>query len=415
MGLLELCLLSVLTPQEPVPTNDPPAPTTVPAAIAVDVPQGTDDERGKLKTAEREGAKADPRILGQLASSPTEKIASRAAYLLGRLTGPEAVAAANAVVTASPHASARAHAMAALFRHASMASVPAAIAALEDGDRTVRTFAAQLLGKLRRPAAVAPLLALLERGTTGEGKATDVQAALIALHDLGAREHLLRTATALEQHPSNGAGEALAYCFQGLSPKLERDQEVTLLVAVLGHREPLLRRYAIGRLGAIADPTTAVALEGRLATEGQELRPLVEVALGQVRRDRAAEAGEGLQRAIDSARALVGKARARWDELSETGKWIVAGTPVSLLLLLVLVGRLRRRRGEQAAAAATMALVAPSDEHLQELAAEAEALEAAAMAEAAAEEAETAESFATAGDAEAVAEETVDDDGLVRR
>lgn len=417
MGLLELCLLSVLSPQEPASTQDPPQPVAAPVpTVAIEVPQGTQDERTKLKTAELAGSKADPQVLGELASAANEKIAARAAWLLGRLAGEAAVTATNTVVTASPHATARCHAMGALLRHASVSSVPAAIAALEDPDRIVRTYAAQLLGKLKRPAAVTPLLALLERGdkdASKDTKATDVQAALIALHDLGAREHLLRAATALDRHPAVGAGEALAYCFQGLSPKLDRGQEVTLLVAMLNHREQLLRRYVIGRLGVLADPTTAVALEGRLATEGPELRPLVEVALGQVRHDRTAEASEGLQRVLDGAKAVAAKARARWDGLSENGRWIVGGAPVALLLLLMVAGRLRRRRGERAAAAATMALVAPSDEHLQDLATEAEALEAAAMAEAMAADAEAAAAAGVEdGDG---AEEAVEDDGLVRR
>lgn len=422
MGLLELCLLSLVSPQEPAPVAAPPAPSvTIPAATTTtpttplvlptqepapttQPPGAGDDERMQLQAAEQAGAKADPQVLGQLTSSPNEKVASRASWLLGRLSGEKVVAVMNKVMSESPHAAARLQTMNALLRHASLASVPTAIAALEDTDIGVRTLAAQLLGKLRRPAALDPLLAVLERRTanTADGvKATDVQATLLALNDLGAGDHLLRIATALHERPAAGTGEALSYTFQNLSPKLDRKQEVSVLVAVLGHREPLLRRYAIGRLGTLAEPTTAAALEGRLGTEGAELRPLVEVALSQVRRDRTTEPNEGWLKVVETGKALVAKAKTRWDGLSEQGRWIVGSTPVALLLMLVVVGRMRRRRTAQASAAATMALVAPSEEHLQDLAAEAEALEEAAAAEAQA-------ATATAEDAPA------EEDDLVR-
>ncbi len=408
MGLLELCLLSVLSPQQPTPAPAVPGATPTPVQVAPPTAPPTDDERAKLLLAERAGAKADPEALGQLTDSPNDKVATRAGYLLARLNGEPAITVCNRVVVRSPHAVARLQAVNALLRHASISSVAPAIAALEDADRDVRTIAAQLLGKLRRPAAVQPLLALLERTDTsdsataptktGAPKATDVQAALIALHDLDARDHLLRAANALEQRAANGAGDALAWLFQGLSPKLPRADETTLLVAVLGHREAMLRRYAIGRLGVLAEPSTAAALEGRLGTEGSELRPLVEVALSQVRADKTAQV-EGLQRVIDSGKALFAKARARWDALSDQGRWIVGASPVALIVVFMLVSRLRRRRANAASAAATMALVAPSEEHIQEMAEEAEALEAAADAEASME-----------GDAVAA-----EDDGLVHR
>ena len=394
MGLLELCLVSLLTPQEPAPTAKPDA-VSIPSVVgsnapAADVAQGNEDERNMMRDAERAGAKADPSVLAQLASSPNEKVAARAAFLLGRVDGEAAVAALGEVVTATPHVSARLQAMNALLRRADVGSTQAAIRALDDADASVRTLAAQLLGKLRRPAAVDPLLALLERPReeptadprNANQKATDIQAALLALHDLGAKDQLLRAANALQQHPANGAGESLSFCFQNLSPKLEPKQEVTVLVAVLAHREPLLRRYAIGRLGTLADPTTATALEGRLASESAELRPLVEVALSQVRSDPSDPMNDNLHKFIANAKSLAAQARTRWDTLPVPGRWLVAGVPVSVLLLFVLMARRRRRRADRAAADATMALVAPSDEHVQELAEEAEALEAAVAAEA---------------------------------
>lgn len=416
MALLATCLLSWLLPQEPA-TPAAPTPPPVPSIVSSltpggDVAQGNDDERAKMQAAERAGSKADAAVLTQLASSPNEKVAARAAFLLGRVDGEKATTALGEVVTASPHTSARTQAMAALLKRGDVTSVQAAIRGLEDQDLTVRTLAAQLLGKLRRPAAVDPLLALLERTRTeppktttrrrnDEPKATDLQAALVALQDLGAKEHLLRAATALHEHPANGVGDALSYLFQNLSPKLDRKTEVTVLVAVLGHHEPLLRRYAIGRLGALAEPTTASALEGRLVNE-TELRPLVEVALSQVRHDPTAPTNDSVQKMLETAKGVAAQAKVRWNALPEQGRWIVAGSPVSLLVLFFVLGRWRRGRRDRQAADATMALVAPSDEHLQEMAAEAEALEAAANAEALAAHADAAANAEAPADDELV-------------
>jgi hypothetical protein len=57
----------------------------------------------------------------------------------------------------------RAQALQGLLRHHDVSSLATATAALEDSDRTVRTLAAELLGKLRRPTSIEPLLAVLDR------------------------------------------------------------------------------------------------------------------------------------------------------------------------------------------------------------------------------------------------------------
>ena len=121
-----------------------------------------------------------------------------------------------------------------------------------------------------------------------KGPATDPQAALLALHDLAppirccARRP--RCTTARPRPPA----KRLAFCCQSLVPKLAKADQVTILLAILGHREPPVRRFAIGRLAELEDPATAKALSGRLATEGNELRPLVELALAQVRKQKMA-------------------------------------------------------------------------------------------------------------------------------
>lgn len=381
MGLLELCLLPLLSAQDPTPTTVPTgAEAAPPAATAPANADATTSDRERLLAAEQAGAKADPKLLAELSSSPDAAVAARAAWVLGKLTGAEPIVLLRQVAVESPHATARRQAMHALLLNSQVASFSAASTGLEDTDIGVRTLAAELLGKLRRPAALAPLLALVEQGERpASGPATDVQAALLALHDLGAQEQLLRLATALHDRPAAGTGQALTWCFQELAPKLEKKDQATLLVAVLDHREPLLRRYAIGRLAELALPTTANALEGRLAKEDAELRPLVELALAQVRGLDQPRADDEFEQALANAKVLWAKIRGRWDRMSTKDQAIAGAIPLSLLVVLILAGKLRRRRRDAMAAAQTMAMLAPSEEHLEQMAAEAEA-EAEAMA-----------------------------------
>ncbi len=368
MGLLELCLLPLLSPQEPAANGSPVTPA---AAVAAPAP---DPDVLALLAAERLGANADVTVLATLASSKNETVAARAAWLLGRTKDQQTEALCGEVATKSPHAEARLQAMYALRNHGDTSAVTAGLQGLLDSDRRVRTIAAQLLGRLRRPTAVEPLLALLDRSRTDRpGSATDLQAALLALHDLGAAEHLLRAATAIHDGKATGTGEALAFCFQDLSPQLERKQEITTLLAVLDHKEPLLRRFAIGRLAELGDPTTAPALQARLNQE-TELRPLVEVALVQLRGDEQEPSTDELERALTNVRHLAARAATRWAALTEMERWIGGTVPVALLVLLLVTIRMRRRHAAAAAAAATAALVAPSDEYLEEMNAEAEAL-----------------------------------------
>jgi len=268
------------------------------------------------------------------------------------------------------------------------------------------------LGKLRRPTAIEPLLQVLDRTrkpadpttTNPSTIATDVQATLLALHDLGAADKLLRAATAVHDGQANGAGEALAYCLQELSRQLPRAEEQTLLMAVLDHREPLVRRFAIGRLAEL-DATSAIsALERRLATESDSLRPLVEAALVQLRRDTMQAPTDELARARQNATLLWHKAKAWWLAASPTEQGIAAGAPVLLLLVFVLLRRSRARAAAAAEAATMTALVAPSEEYAEQVAAEAAELVAAAEEVAQQEDAASEDAAAELGD-EAVAPE----------
>ncbi len=373
MALLALCLVSVLTPQDPAPAVNAPMPSVTPA-----VTTQASDGAATLAKLETAGSQADPMALARLTRDTDQAIASRASWLLARRQDRPALQAMQTVVVDSPHADARTHAMQGALRFGDAASTATAITALGDSDRRVRTFAAQLLGKLKRPAANDPLLGLIEssRTTCEPGIATDLQAALLALHDLGAGDCLLRVATALHDSKAEGTGSALAFYCQGLALKLEPSQQVTFLLAVLGHREPLVRRFAIGRLAELRDATSVKALEGRLATETDELRPLVELALAQVRNDKPAPPVDEMARATQNLRAIASTLQAQWQALLPWQQGATVGGVVLMLLAIVLMRRRSRAARDAAAAAATMALVAPSDEYVAEAEAEAEQLAA---------------------------------------
>jgi HEAT repeat protein len=371
MGLLAACVFLVLAPQAPVAAvpivQDPP--TAQPAGPSP-------DEAKALATLEKQGDKADVAGLAILAGSNDAAIAKRAAWVLANSKNKAALRPLQDVVAGNAHADARVFAMQAVLRFQDVSATQTAVDALRDADRRVRTLAAEFLGKLKRPAAVDPLLGLVEgtRTASEPGAATDVQAALLALHDLGAVDKLLRIATALHDSKAEGTGEALAFCCQNLSPKLPAAEQTTFLLAILGHREPLVRRFAIGRLGELADPTSAKALEGHLGNETKELRPLVEVALARVRNDKVAPPTDEVARATHNLQALLHTGKTWWNGLEPLHQGIAAGVPVVFLIAVVMVVRARRRRAHAAAAAATIALVQPSETFAAEAAAEAEQL-----------------------------------------
>ena len=444
MRLLELCLTSLLSPQapglpspateppaatapgvqEPAPTQ--PAPATDPATPATPgtTPSETTATTGNAPAATQspeaapaQDSEGEQRVRRTLGEDPVDAMAAVAE--LAKAKKGAANPFLQRVVAESRHADARTAAMQALFRSADVGVTSTAIQALEDADHRVRTLAAQTLGKLRRPTAVEPLLQLLDRtrkpaepattdtitSAAGTKIATDVQATLLALHDLGAADKLLRAATAVHDGQAHGAGEALAYCLQELSRQLPRAEEQTLLLAVLDHREPLVRRFAIGRLAEL-DATSAIsALERRLAKETDSLRPLVEAALVQLRRDSMQQPTDELARARQNATLLWHKAKAWWLAATPTEQGLAAGTPVFLLVVFVLLQRRRARAAAAAEAAAMTALVAPSEEYADQVAAEAAELVAAAEEVAMQEEAASDEAAAESGDEAAATEQ----------
>lgn len=360
MGLLVLSLLCVLSPQDPAP-NWPIVPGTGSEPVIAQA-----EDRVVLAELERAGNGADPQVLARLACSTNAPVAARAAWLLSRRKDRPAWEPLRKIASTSPHADARVHAMQALLGFDDVASTATGIAGLDDADRRVRTLAAQLLGKLQRPTAIEPLLALVDRkqAQAEPGPATDVQAALLALADLGAADALLRASVAVHDARVEGVGQALAYCCQQLVPKMSAERRRSFLLSAVAHRELLVRRFAIVALADSRDPAVVKALEGRLATEVDALRPLLEATLAGIRPVQATTNDGELARATRNVQAITNRASAYWQRLDNTQRCMVAAIPVVGCMLLLWWRARRRTAIEAASTRAVIDLVQPSEELL---------------------------------------------------
>ena len=354
-----------MSPQQPAAQTAPATEQAAPSAQAIPDPQ---DPRKQLAQLEKAGEYADATELARLANHDNQAIAARATWLLAHSKNPAHLNELPAIIESNPHAEARLQALQGIRLHGDASALPIAVGALEDLDRRVRTLAVQVLGKLRRPASVAPLLQLVRtESINADGSpATDIQAALLTLSDFGAAEHLLRMAADVADGNAVGCGEALTYAFQNLSPKLGATKETTALIAVLDHKEPLLRRYAITRLTELGDAKTATALQGRLGQESPELRPLLEVAIAQLQNEGTAPPTDEFQRATENAKVLGSRIMKWWNGLDTTYQAMFGAIPVVLIILMMIRRRAARRRAHEADAQAAAALVAPSDEYLED-------------------------------------------------
>lgn len=315
-----------------------------------------------LRRAEKDGkSTASAEIVLPLIRHSDAAIAARAVWLLGEWQAKEAAPEIGQLLLTHGNAGLRLQALAALDRMRDPSSNDAIARATSDEAVAVRALAAQAL--VRRGVTVAenPLLALLQaHGKERTANApTDVAAALVALHDLGAKEHLL-TAAAAVRFTAPETGIALAFLFQGLSPELEPHVEATTLAAVLDHAEPLLRRYAIQRLGELRNPATASALESRLGVENAELEPLIRLSLQQARGTDAAIESDLAERAKANALAIGRMVERQWNRMGPETKLSAGGAAavVALGVFLILVARRRTKHAE--AAREALAMVAPS-------------------------------------------------------
>jgi HEAT repeat protein len=315
----------------------------------------TDATLFRVLTALEEQGEAGARELVDYLIHDDPLIVARAAWALGRMRHAPAVPALIDLVDGHAEVSVRRHAIGALRALRDPRSASASVRALADDDPMVRSLAAANLGALRHGAAKDALVATLS-ATTPPNDSTDDRdaiAALLALGDLADAEQLLPAATAFERS-ANPAQEAVVWVFQQLSPQIDATRESTLLMAVLDHRSTLLRRYAIQRLGELAEPRTAAALEARLATEDDALRPLVEVSLAAVRGGGAETADRGPIDELGATLApLVARAEATWAD-PQARRAILIGLGAFVVLMIgfgwILRARRRRRQAENWAA-----------------------------------------------------------------
>lgn len=226
----------------------------------------------QLREAERNGARGEDLI--PLLTAPSTLVASRAAWLLTEKPYP---AAAPALTTLVTHESleVRRNAVCALCALGKKAPRAAMRKALDDEDPSVRAVAAKHFGRFGKQSDATALLAIATR-TPSEGP--DRAAAILAIADLGAASDVVRT-TVLLTDPSKAEERALTWALQTTSRTLGEEGEVAAMLDVLAHPAMPVRRFAIERLGQLADPTSVDALERRLATEGDSLRPRIEAAL----------------------------------------------------------------------------------------------------------------------------------------
>jgi len=364
MALLAALAVLVIAPQDPTPAV--PAP-----AVA-------------LQQQEALGKAADARALADLTLGDDAAVAARAAWLLGRTAGPTALPALHTTVTDSKHADARAFAMQALCERRKAESNAFAQKALHDADRRVRTFAVQLLAATKPEFAAAELTDLVARvaAAGGTDAATDVNAALLELHDLRASDRALAVAAALDTSTLTGCGDALAYLCQGLVPALTMPARLTALHTLANHREEAVRRFALTVLANHRDPATVAVLQARAPAETGALRPIAAAALAQAQRTPAPI--DLKTQAKQNLAAIAATATGWWRRQSPTRQLLAIAAPTVLLVAVVgLLAAVRHRRRlaveQTAATAAALALVQPSDEYLER--AEAEAAEFAMAAE----------------------------------
>ncbi len=301
-----------------------------------------------------------PQVLAEALLSEMPAYVARACHALGVLRRAEDVPTLVKLATDHPDVDVRAQAMWALTRIRDARAHPAALAALRGDDITLRTLGANFLGALRMRASAPDLLAVAAdrtgtEGATASGEQQDRVAAITALADIGDPAQLLPLAAAVATGTPL-VQQALTYAFQSLSTKLAPQDEATTLIAVLAHAVPGLRQYAIQRLAELRIPSTARALEGRLAQEGRELLPLLQVAIAAVRNDRT-----GVESSLtERAEAVLTSLTQAWNELPMNQRYAIGCGAAILLLVVWLALALRSRARNRAAGETWAALAAPS-------------------------------------------------------
>lgn len=322
-----------------------------------DSPENGESMRGELALlaqAEEAGKDGLPSLKGLLMSEHP-KISARAAWLLGKSKHKAAIPELIELAGGHGDSLPRRHALAALKRMPDTRALTVAGICATDPDLEIRTQAAALLGRIQSKSAADDLLALLALETTTDQPRTDRVQALLALNDMDVQTALLPAATSI-QNPDKATGEALTYYYQEQSPKLKRDTEVQILIAVLDHEVQTLRSFAIQRLAVLKAKSAVTALEARLATETDVLRPKVETALAAIRGQgtNSDQALDFWERIKTNSERLWGKGLAYWQSLPQQTRSIATAAAsfvgVMLVMLTLLIARRRRRRRAEASA-----------------------------------------------------------------
>jgi HEAT repeat protein len=319
-------------------------------------------EIAALQAAEAAGKRADVATLTPLLRSRSAAVVARTAWLLGSLNKKDAVQPLLEALSVQERKAVRLQLVAALGHFADLQTMPALIGALDDSDAAVRAQACKALATLHNQRVRDALVSLLERHGKDSGECLDVAAALLALADNGDPTYLMAASTAINKTDGR-VPQALAFLFQAQSPKLPANEESTLLLAVLDHPVTLLRRYAIQRLGELRDPSTAKALEGRLASEGPELQPLIKLTLAAARgeRDSSSAGNDLIARAKANAEALFDKGMATWKGMDDRQKLTAGGIAAAGIVLIMVAFSLRARSRRRRRIAEMAAMVKPSD------------------------------------------------------
>ena len=369
--MLELLMAPVLAlaPQDPVVSSSPAATAAQPAEQAREASRGSADPVAVATLIHHE--KQGPSELGTeeisaLLEHDSAGVVARAAWLLGQWKSKESERLLGDLATSHSMPMVRMQAMASLANFATSNSIASLTEAAKDDDRRIRTMAIQTLGRLGTTTAVDPVLSVLEQhGNTASENPTDLVVALVMLHDIGDPNHLLPAAESISI-TNTKVGQALAFLFQGVTPRLDAAEEVSTLLAVLDHPEPRLRRYAIQRLGELRDGSSIAALEQRLAVEDTELQPLIQLSLAQVRGNSEAPPNDLIARAKDNVSAIATMVEQRWNKLNANAQLtVIALVGVVILSSIVLLVAWQRSRRRAKVAAAT-ALVDPSEEFQDE-------------------------------------------------
>jgi HEAT repeat protein len=306
---------------------------------------------GILTALEKRGEAAVDDILKYL-DSDSPRVVARAIFALGKLRASKSVPRLIEVALQSTSIEVQQQAMRALLLFGDRRTIQASMELLASKDATVRKIAATNLGRLKASEARDVLNALAAKTDASRADDEDSAAALLALGEIGDPAVLLLASSSCKS-PGKRSEEALVWLFQTLSPKLEGEGEETkALIAVLDHESTLLRRYAVQRLGDLRDPNAASALEGRLAQENDQLRPLVEVALASIR----GGMGEAEKTGLAGVAQQIGAAVQRlWSDRRIRGLIIAVGSflaVVAIGLTMVFRRQRKRRKGENWAARA---------------------------------------------------------------